>query len=117
MIPIVRKLTRYAAYAGHNRSNAPTRSVVSGGTRNSRTRSVAAIAKTPSLKASRRVVRMATVCRTSRRNAASHAIFVVCVCRDSDRESGQILWGGTDEEIRIVSRRDLRAGIGDHRVE
>src|SRR5919198_2464311 len=59
MMPMVTKLTRYAAYAGHSRRSAAARSLVSGGARRSSTRSVAAMANTPSLKVSRRLARMA----------------------------------------------------------
>src|SRR4030081_2667307 len=62
MMPIVRKLTRYAAYAGHTSRSARIRSGESGGTRSSRTSNVAAIATTPSLKASSRLVRTRPLC-------------------------------------------------------
>src|SRR5947209_20004324 len=54
MMPIVAKLTTYAAYEGHCVSNAAPRSWPASGTCNSSTSSVAAIASTPSLKASSR---------------------------------------------------------------
>src|SRR6185436_124921 len=66
MMPIVRKLTRYAAYAGHTSRSVRVRSGESGGTRNSRTSNVAAIANTPSLNASSRLVRKRPLCGVDR---------------------------------------------------
>src|SRR5258705_13933833 len=62
MMPMVRKLTRYAAYAGHMSRSVRARSGESAGTRSSRTSRVAAIAKMPSLNASRRLVRTRPLC-------------------------------------------------------
>src|SRR5919108_5947807 len=75
--------------------SACNRSVPLSGTRSSRTRSVAAIANTPSLNASSRLVRTATVCGTHR--AASDLVTTVRL----------------DMHMHSEYSRDSRVGLAD----